>query len=115
MISITRLIVSGLAAWRFARFIIDDELFAPVREGLLNRYERFAHSKDRKYHQKLWMKLEVLATCIYCVTFWAALVAYGPFMWLINIGAIWAVATLVGLSHNVLFETDEDSEQDKVE
>lgn len=166
-ISLTVLIVSGLASWRYAYLIIGDSITENLRNNIIDRYEKFAfkrltrsekkirelrieqasfqecldyadrnrHSKDadryeeivqdieeeiraikpkRTINQNIWIKLTILLSCIYCMTFWTSLLVYAPFVWIRNIGAIWGLATVIGLAHNKFF-TAPELDEDKVE
>lgn len=165
-ISLTALIVSSLAAWRYAYFVIGDTLLEPSKDRFLDWYEKKAfkrktrsekkidalrmeqasfqelldfadtrrHSRDadhyeelvqdieeeiraikprRTFNQNIWVKLAILTACIYCLSFWTTLVVYTPFVWVANIGAIWGLATLIGLAHNKYF-TEPETDEDKV-
>lgn len=61
----------------------------------------------RSMNQGIWIKLVILVSCIYCLTFWTALLVYAPVSWIANIGAIWGLATLIGLAHNRYFTEPE--------
>lgn len=166
-INLTSLVVFGLAAWRYAYFVVGDDLIQPLKNSFIDWFEKRAfkrrtrsekkidalrmeqasfqemldyadrrrHSKDadhyeelvqdieeeiraikprRSISQNLWIKTAILLSCIYCMTFWATLIVYTPFVWIANIGAIWAVATLVGLAHDRYF-THPESDIGKVE
>lgn len=159
-IPLDSLIVCGLAAWRYAHFVISDVLAQPIKDKILDAYEKSAFRRKsrsekkieklwleqiefqelldradmeqdfkaadffeervqdleekirntepkRTLNQNLWIKLTILLGCIYCLTFWTALLNYTPFTWINNIGAIWGLATLIGLSHDALFTEPE--------
>lgn len=68
----------------------------------------------RSFNQNLWIKLTILLSCIYCLTFWTAIFTYNVSIWVANIGAIWGLATLIGLMHDKYF-TEPESSNGKVE
>lgn len=142
-ISLTSLIVLGLASWRYAFFVTGDSLLEDFRDRWLDRYQEFAFGQrsktqtlydnlqvklqdeksadiraeldqqteklqvKRTFHQGLSLKANTLFVCIYCLTFWTTLVTYNFFVWFANIGAIWAIATLIGVAHDKFFAEED--------
>lgn len=53
-------IIAGLATYRLTRLVVDDEILAPIRNKILNRF-------DPEYS-----KFGYLLTCTWCSSIWVA-------------------------------------------
>jgi hypothetical protein len=54
-------IIAGLATYRLTRLIVDDEIFAPIRNKILNRFN------------PEYSKFGYILTCTWCSSVWVAL------------------------------------------
>lgn len=88
--NLTQLLIYSLVAWRTGHLITNDILFEQPKEWLLSK---LPNNKTTTY-------FTILIYCIYCITFWTAHITYHLWPWATNILAIWAGATLIGVTHN---------------
>lgn len=109
------MIYIALAAWRYAHLIVSDAIVQPLKQKIIDELQDKA-TQNPKY-VPLVEKLEEGTDCIYCMTFWTTLillilVKLTKQKWFITLGAIWAIATLIGATHNTMVsfiqETDEE-------
>lgn len=54
-------IIAGLATYRLTRLIVDDEIFAPIRNKIFNRFN------------PEYSKFGYILTCTWCSSVWVAL------------------------------------------
>lgn len=116
------MIYIGLAAWRFAHLIVADTIVQPLKQRLIDNLQDKATENTKLVG--LAEKVEEGANCIYCVTFWTSLILLillklTKSNTIIKLGAIWAIATLIGATHNTMIsyarESDEETDHDKVD
>lgn len=107
----------GLAAWRYAYFVTNDSLPEPLKYKFLDVVASKAPAVVSEKIEEL-VGNEEQSGCIYCMTFWTSLLLvvvmkFSKSNWFIRLGAVWAVATLIGVTHNVV--TDVVSDKENVE
>lgn len=87
-------VVIALAAWRMARFLVEDELFSPVRDRI---WARFPPDSS---------KIGYFFTCFYCSGFWTGallVILYllvPPFAFVVAL--IFAVSASVGIIQHLM-------------
>ena len=89
--NIEQILITSLIAWRLGYFITQDYLTQEPKEWIL---DRLPQNKPTRY-------ITILTYCIYCITFWTAIIAYNLTPLLANILTIWATATLIATLHNM--------------
>jgi hypothetical protein len=88
-ITLVHLLILALAAWRGTRFVVEDTLFAPIRDKIWAKYPPES------------TKIGYLLTCYWCAGFWISVILTLVFVFGGTIGLIFtvilAVSALVGL------------------
>jgi len=88
----------ALAAWRLAHLVVSDEIAQKPKDAIV----------DRIKNEEIQYYFSYLTNCIYCLTFWtAAIVLILKKSKLNMFFAIWAMATLIGVVHNLVTQNDD--------
>lgn len=93
-ITLVSVLILGLAAWRGTRFLVQDELFSPVRDKIWSKWPPDS------------TKLGYLFTCYWCTGFWVSalltvILVFGGTIGLVIV-LILAVSAIVGLLQELI-------------
>lgn len=112
-ITLTELVICSLAAWRYAEAIRNDYILQTPKQKLVNLIENWALKNPRQYKLSISHHIDYLAYCIYCLTLYMSIIIYNMIPSIVNIGAIWAISTLIGITHQQL--TEQKTDTNKIE